>query len=150
MKVTACECVEPGWCPRHWCWKSELDFQLCRRRPDYFQAWEEDRGPGQGETSSVWASVGSAWVSNPAEPASRRSPQAPSAASLAARLLCRHRGAVMETRECAACKGRVRLKLFRCDLHGSCTTLRALEGTACCARCEKYEPPLSASQGGMR
>jgi hypothetical protein len=145
MKVTACECVEPGWCQRHRCFKDELDFQLCRRRPDYFQAWEKGRGPGQGETGSVWASVGSARVSDPAVTADRRSPQAHLAAPFPARLPCRHRGAVMETRECAACKGRVRLKLFRCDLHGSCTTMRSLEGAACCARCEGYEPPLSAS-----
>ena len=52
MKVTACECVEPGWCQRHRCFKNELDFQLCRRRPDYFQLWEQGRGPGQGESGS--------------------------------------------------------------------------------------------------
>jgi hypothetical protein len=148
MKVTACECVEPGWCQRHRCWKSELDFQLCRRRPDYFQAWEEGRGPGQCETGVAWASVGSAWVSDSAETADHRSPQGRPASPSVARPPCRHRGPVVGTRECKACQGHVRLKLFGCGLHGSCTTTRSWEGAACCARCEEYEPPLSASQGG--
>jgi hypothetical protein len=140
MKVTACECAEPGWCPRHQCFKNELDFQLCRRRLDYFQAWEERRGPGQGK-------IGSARVSDPAEGADRRSPEAPSSALFLARLPCRHRGAVIGTRECEACKGRVRLKLFRCDVHGCCTTTRHAEGAACCAQCDGYELQLSPSEG---
>jgi hypothetical protein len=156
MKVTACSCQESGWCERHRCFKHELHFQLCRRRPDYFQAWEEGRGPGQGETASAWVfsslaqvsdpATGTARVSEPAETVDRKSPESPSTGSFLARPPCRHRGAVIATRECAACQGRVRLKLFRCELHGSCTTTRTSEGAACCGHCEGYEPPLSASQ----
>jgi hypothetical protein len=80
MKVTACECVEPGWCPRHRCVKNELHFQLCRRRPDYFQAWEEGRGPGQDGPRSGFRP-------DPCETADRQYSANPLPASLDARRL---------------------------------------------------------------
>ena len=42
-----CVCDKPGWCVRHQCEKSEHWHMLCQTRPDYFQLWEEGRGPGQ-------------------------------------------------------------------------------------------------------
>jgi hypothetical protein len=175
MKVTPCECVEPGWCQRHRCFKDELDFQLCRRRPDYFQTWEDGCGPRQVESplatddpsparvsdlgsarlsdpgsarvsssarcSDPAAPPGSARVSDPAETADRRSPQALWAAPFPARLPCRRRGPVIGAWDCPTCKGRVSLKLFRCELHGCCTTIRRLEDAACCARCDAYQAP---------
>jgi hypothetical protein len=47
MKTTLCECDGAGYCPRHKVTKSLHWFELCQERPDYFQLWEEGRGPGQ-------------------------------------------------------------------------------------------------------
>ncbi len=47
VKKTECECEEPGWCERHQCQKHPHFYKLCQSRPDYFQLWEEGRGPGQ-------------------------------------------------------------------------------------------------------
>jgi len=47
MNKTQCECQGPGYCARHKVRKNELLFKLCQQRPDYFQAWEEGRGPRQ-------------------------------------------------------------------------------------------------------
>jgi len=46
-RITGCICTTPGFCERHKCRKSEHWLHLCQTRPDYFQAWEEGRGPGQ-------------------------------------------------------------------------------------------------------
>lgn len=46
-QLTECSCTEPGWCARHSCHKTAHWHQLCRTRSDYFQLWEEGRGPGQ-------------------------------------------------------------------------------------------------------
>ena len=45
--LTGCECTEPGYCSRHGCEKSTRLWQLCHSRPDYFELWENQRGPGQ-------------------------------------------------------------------------------------------------------
>ena len=42
-----CECTGPGWCERHQVNKAEHWVHLCQTRENYFQAWEEGRGPGQ-------------------------------------------------------------------------------------------------------
>ena len=43
--LTPCECPFAGWCERHRCHKPPAFHQLCRRQIEYFQAWEEGRGP---------------------------------------------------------------------------------------------------------
>jgi hypothetical protein len=43
-----CQCsLEAGHCDRHRVYKTARWKELCRLREDYFQAWEEGRGPGQ-------------------------------------------------------------------------------------------------------
>ena len=44
-KLTACSCKSAGFCDRHQCLKTEHWHNLCRTRADYFQAWEEGKGP---------------------------------------------------------------------------------------------------------
>lgn len=46
--MTLCNCRQPGYCRRHGLRKPEAWWKLCRTRDDYFQFWEEGRGPGQG------------------------------------------------------------------------------------------------------
>lgn len=111
MKVTACECTQAGWCPRHRCHKTEFLFQLCRRMPAYFQMWEQGRGPGQGEPS-------------PAGPV-RFEP-------------CAHRGRLLRTESCAGCRGAVLIKVFACTVHGACTLVKALVGVAPCSGCPDF------------
>ena len=48
--MTDCQCEGPGYCERHDVKKSPHWFHLCRTRDDYFQAWEQGRGPGQKQT----------------------------------------------------------------------------------------------------
>jgi len=45
--MTQCQCTEAGWCERHQIKKSAHLVHLCQTKEDYFQAWEEGRGPGQ-------------------------------------------------------------------------------------------------------
>ena len=48
-------------------------------------------------------------------------------------------------KECLPCRekngGRVRLKTFRCLLHGECTKVTTVPGTACCQGCGDSSPP---------
>lgn len=111
VKVTPCECTAPGWCARHRCEKSRHDFELCRRRKDWFAAFEK------GETML----------------------QRPSASPPPLRDDCRHRGEELGTENCPTCRGNIRIKVFACELHERCSLQKALEGTACCARCGDYE-----------
>jgi hypothetical protein len=45
VKVTACECERPGYCARHRCTKPEFLWELCQRRPDWFDRWEAGENP---------------------------------------------------------------------------------------------------------
>ncbi|QDU39657.1 hypothetical protein Mal4_40030 [Maioricimonas rarisocia] len=45
--LTQCVCSGPGFCRRHQCRKTLHWYRLCRMRADYFQLWEQGRGPGQ-------------------------------------------------------------------------------------------------------
>jgi hypothetical protein len=49
--VTDCTCPEPGWCERHKVNKTPHWHHLCQTRENYFQAWEQGRGPGQRKIS---------------------------------------------------------------------------------------------------
>lgn len=47
--MTGCICHKPGWCDRHQCQKADRMFELCQTRKDYWDAWENGRGPGQNK-----------------------------------------------------------------------------------------------------
>ena len=92
--MTVCECTKSGWCQRHQCHKTAHWVGLCQTREDYFQLWEQGRGPGQMSSK-------------------RRNP--------AATHPCEHQGDVLRLEECDSCQGRVRVKVIVCTMHGSCT-----------------------------
>jgi len=48
-----CQCTGPGWCKRHGVKKSEHWVHLCQTNDNYWQAWEDGRGPGQRVGSGV-------------------------------------------------------------------------------------------------
>jgi len=53
---------------------------------------------------------------------------------------CRFRAAVAQaTVLCSSCRGKIKLKVFGCDLHGKCTVSRKVEGMACCGVCVDYQ-----------
>jgi hypothetical protein len=52
---------------------------------------------------------------------------------------CRHRGEAIDLVECPTCQGRIRLKVFACDVYGRCTVDPFVPGTACCSGCLDYE-----------
>jgi len=110
--MTACECVEAGWCRRHQCQKTPHWHFLCQTRPDYFVLWEEGRGPGQ---------------ISPAPKTARRG-------------ACGHLGSALREQACPACRGNVRIKVLACELHQQCTIGRRVESIACCAACSDYQP----------
>ena len=43
-----CQCELAGYCERHKVLKASRHVELCQQRGEYWQAWEECRGPGQG------------------------------------------------------------------------------------------------------
>jgi hypothetical protein len=109
MKVTPCECTEPGWCKRHQCEKPRHFYELCRRRQDYFEMFEKGQSFLQQTKTR-----------NPTQ------------------ISCRHRGIVREEVDCATCNGSVRIKVFDCPLHERCTVGKRLEDTTCCLTCEDF------------
>jgi hypothetical protein len=111
MTATTCACTGPGFCTRHQCVKTAHWHHLCQTRADYFQLWEEGRGPGQT-------------LPPPSQP----------------RTDCRHRGAAVREEVCPSCQGHVRLKVFACALHLECTLARPVVPLACCATCPDYAP----------
>ena len=121
--LTDCDCVGPGVCDRHGCTKTPHWYRLCRSRRDYFQLWEEGRGPGQSRDAD-------------------RSPTPPPADGSV--LTCRHRGAATGTTDV----GDGGVTLHECRLHDVCHTV---EGTsvpdpnggevAVCSRCRDRRPP---------
>lgn len=46
-----CECSKAGFCTRHNVDKTPHLVHLCQTRQEFFQAWEENRGPGQRSTN---------------------------------------------------------------------------------------------------
>ncbi len=51
---------------------------------------------------------------------------------------CVYLGDLIGFAQCGSCKGRVRLKVFQCDIHGSCTLAKPVPGIRCCAECPDY------------
>jgi hypothetical protein len=51
---------------------------------------------------------------------------------------CIHLGDKVGTHECETCQGSVKIKLYACALHGTCTLGKKLPEIACCAQCGDY------------
>lgn len=49
--------------------------------------------------------------------------------------VCIFRGAEMRTVVCPACKGRVEIRVFACELYGECTLRKFIAGATCCSTC---------------
>jgi len=45
--MSECQCELAGWCDRHQAKKTSRMVDLCRQHGDYWDAWEQGRGPGQ-------------------------------------------------------------------------------------------------------
>jgi hypothetical protein len=115
MRPTPCDCPSAGFCPRHRCEKSAAGHQLCQTRPDYFQLWEDGRGPGQTKTFPV--------------PLVRD---------------CGHRGQELREEPCPSCRSRVLIKVFGCALHECCTLARSVVALPCCRTCTDFTPTPEA------
>jgi hypothetical protein len=52
---------------------------------------------------------------------------------------CLHRGdPTGEEVDCPGCNGRVRIKIYSCDLHGKCTLSKETPGVKRCSTCHDY------------
>jgi hypothetical protein len=119
MRMTPCECSAPGFCARHQCEKDRSLYELCRRNPEFYAAWERgELRPGQQQ----------------------------SAVSERLRVPCRHRQS--ETREvtCPSCRGQVRLKVFGCNRHGECTVGAVAGAIVCCLSCLDYDAVVRTAE----
>lgn len=45
---------------------------------------------------------------------------------------CPHRSTEFRLVDCPSCRGKIELKVFRCDLHGECTIAKKLPGVHVC------------------
>ena len=55
---------------------------------------------------------------------------------------CIHRGAETgEVADCKTCRGKIKLKMLECVIHGRCTIGKPIPGTACCRHCPDREAP---------
>ncbi len=122
MRVTLCECPEPGWCARHECNKSYMDWQFCRRRPEYFELWEQGIEQQRGGQSHV--------MPQQAAP-------------------CRHRGKMVRSEVCPSCRLGVRLKVFSCAVHGECTLQRSWGSIPICLTCPSFEAVPESSENSV-
>lgn len=52
---------------------------------------------------------------------------------------CQHLGGLFGREPCPSCKGRVQVKVFKCDLHHRCTMHKDI-GLAVCSVCHDYLP----------
>jgi len=111
MHVTDCECTEPGWCERHKCHKSKFIFESCRRRRDFFRAWENgglrhlcrsDRAHDRKKT-------------------------------------CVHRGQELRKVRCETCTGNVQVKIFACSVYSECVIGSVVENLTSCVLCDSYQ-----------
>ena len=57
---------------------------------------------------------------------------------------CKHRGeATSERRECDSCTGKVKIKVFECEIFSRCTIFKDVGLPVCYNSCERYEPLAS-------
>lgn len=59
---------------------------------------------------------------------------------------CLHRGEVVGEVECSSCKGRVRIKVFACAVHGDCTIRRVPGDRSDCDSCDEYSAATNDQQ----
>lgn len=52
---------------------------------------------------------------------------------------CQHLRQPVGEVECPSCQGRVRVKVFGCEIHQKCTIAKMIEDTVCCAICPDYQ-----------
>jgi len=54
---------------------------------------------------------------------------------------CKHLGeATSERRECDSCTGKVKIKVFECEIFSRCTIFKDVGLPVCYNSCERYEP----------
>lgn len=53
---------------------------------------------------------------------------------------CAHRGNEIRRVECKTCSGTIRIKVFKCAIHGECVISQAIDGIKRCSSCADYEP----------
>jgi len=57
---------------------------------------------------------------------------------------CKHLGeATSERRECDSCTGKVKIKVFECEIFSRCTIFKDVGLPVCYNSCERYEPLAS-------
>lgn len=121
MKITPCECPEPGYCNRHRFVKARLLWLACQRDLSVFERWEQGFNPGT-LSRVIPASTGL--------------------------IPCEHRGKeIQKTVKCETCGQReIDLPVYPCSLHGECTERRFGNSTAlsrsmpACTTCSDYQP----------
>jgi hypothetical protein len=60
------------------------------------------------------------------------------------RVPCKHLGeATSERRECDSCTGKVKIKVFECEIFSRCTVFKDVGLPVCYNSCERYEPLAS-------
>lgn len=119
--MTACACQPaefPFRCDRHDCEKVEHWHHLCQTREDYFQLWEQGRGPGQN-------------IQQQAQPAF---------------MTCQHRGPELRRELCPSCNGHVELKVYTCAVRGECTIGKPFNSIPCCFGCRSHAAPDAPPQ----
>lgn len=64
---------------------------------------------------------------------------------------CAHLGQFLRLEECATCggKGKTKLKVFACGLHGECTRGKQLGELAVCQGCDDWRDPQAKPPGLM-
>jgi hypothetical protein len=63
-----------------------------------------------------------------------------SKSAVATKALCSHFGAETRQQVCDSCRGKQRIKVFACAVHGECSLGKQLEGVAYCKGCKEYAP----------
>jgi hypothetical protein len=63
---------------------------------------------------------------------------------------CVHLGEMVRMEECGTCTNKPKIKVFVCGLHGECSLAKPLDGLACCAACEDYQPHPGGTGSRLR
>ena len=61
---------------------------------------------------------------------------------------CRERGDQLGEEICESCRGKVRIKVFACDVHGACSLSAKLSAIACCVTCPDYQSAAEVVTAG--
>lgn len=103
---------------------------------------------GAGEGWRRWLVTFKGVADGPPQPAAPAKPvQRPAARAIAtvARrtapdLSCVHRGGQVAERACGTCRGTVQIRIFGCEVHGTCSLVKPV-GSQVCATCRDRTPP---------